>query len=67
MQKIVPNIWCAGNAEEAGAYYAAAFEHARSRVESRYPESGLPDFQRGLAGKPLTVELIVSGTDTSGK
>ena len=61
-QRIVPHIWCVRNAEEAGAFYASAFENAHSEVESRYPETGLLDFQLPLAGAPLTVALTVSGT-----
>ncbi len=62
MQKIVPNIWCNGNAEEAGAFYASVFENAQSEVESRYPAEGLLEFQQPLAGQALTVTLTVSGT-----
>lgn len=61
-QRIVPNIWCNRNAEEMGAFYASAFENAHSDVESRYPESGLLDFQQEFAGEALTVALTVSGT-----
>lgn len=60
-QKIVPNIWCTRNAEEAGAFYAQAFENAGSEVESRYPEEGLLDFQQEFAGEPLTVAVTISG------
>lgn len=60
-QRIVPNIWCNGNAEEAGAFYASAFENASAEVESRYPSEGLLEFQRPLAGKALTVSLVISG------
>lgn len=61
-QRIVPHIWCHGTAEEAGAFYASAFENAHAEVESRYPESGLLDFQREFAGQPLVVGLTISGT-----
>lgn len=61
-QRIIPNIWCDRNAEEAGAFYASVFENASSAVESRYPEDGLPDFQREFAGQVLTVALTISGT-----
>lgn len=59
MQKIVPNIWFAGNAEEGGALYAAAFPDASSKVTSRYPSDGLADFQQDFAGDPLTVGVDV--------
>lgn len=61
-QRIVPNIWCKRNAEEAGAFYSAVFENARAVIESRYPEEGLPDFQREFAGRALTVALTIAGT-----
>lgn len=61
MQKIVPNIWCVRNAEEAGEFYARAFENAQAEVESRYPSEGLLDFQQEFAGQPLTVNLTISG------
>lgn len=61
VQRIVPNIWCNGNAEEAGEYYARTFENASFEVESRYPETGLLDFQQPLAGQPLTVALTIAG------
>src|SRR6218665_331740 len=62
MQKIVPNIWCNGDAEQAGEFYASAFEDASTEITSPYPESDLPDFQRDLAGEPLTVDVVISGT-----
>ncbi len=60
-QKIVPNIWCNRNAEEAGEFYASVFENASFEVEGRYPEEGLLDFQRDFAGQALTVALTLSG------
>lgn len=60
-QKIVPNIWFDGNAEEAGEFYSSAFENSSSEVEARYPDTGLLDFQASLAGQALTVTLKVSG------
>ncbi|MBN9613141.1 MAG: VOC family protein [Actinobacteria bacterium] len=62
MQKIIPNIWCDRNAEQAGEFYVSAFENAHSEIESRYPEAGLLEFQREFAGAPLTVGLTISGT-----
>lgn len=62
MQKIVPNIWCNGNAKEVGQFYASVFPTAHAEVESRYPHEGLLDFQQDLAGQPLTVGLTIAGT-----
>lgn len=61
MQKIVPNLWFAGDAEEGGEFYARAFEDARSEVISRYPTEGLVDFQREMAGAALTVDVVIAG------
>lgn len=61
MQKIVPNIWCNGTAEEAVEFYASVLPEASGRVLSRYPEEGLHDFQKDMAGKPLTAEVLVDG------
>lgn len=60
-QRIVPNIWCTRNAEEAAAFYAEVFENADYEIESRYPEQGLLDFQVEFAAQPLTVALTISG------
>lgn len=60
-QKIVPNVWCQGNAEEVGRFYSTVLPRATSRVASRYPQTGLLDFQQEMAGLPLTVEVDVDG------
>lgn len=59
MQKIVANVWNTRRAEEAGNFYAAAFPDASMEIESRYPETGLLEFQREFAGAPLTVTVEV--------
>lgn len=61
MRKIVTNIWCNGNAEEAGSFYAEVFPNSRSWVEARYPLEGLLEFQQPLAGEPLTVAVDIDG------
>ncbi|BDV32369.1 VOC family protein [Microbacterium terricola] len=61
MQKIVPNLWFNGNAAEAGEFYAAAFPGATAEVTGRYPDEGLPEFQRALAGEPVTVAVVIEG------
>jgi len=60
-QRIIPNIWCAGDAEEVGAFYASVFERASSRVVARYPSEGLPEGQRSFAGQALTVDVSIDG------
>ena len=61
-QRIVPNIWCNGNAEEAGAFYAEVLPGTTTEVEARYPEEGLLEFQLDMAGKALTVGVDIGGT-----
>lgn len=60
-QRITPHIWCHGNAEEVGAFYASVFPNTRWKFESRYPETGLLDFQEPFAGRPLTVSVDIGG------
>lgn len=61
MQKIVPFLWFDGNAEEGAALYTEVFEGAEAVVTSRYPTEGLPDFQRGLEGRPVVVDVVIDG------
>ena len=65
-KRIVPNIWCQGNAQEVardivGAFNAAIPGSASSRVASTYPTEGLLPFQEELAREPLTVEVTIEG------
>lgn len=61
-QKIIPNLWFNGNAEEAANFYAATFPKAAIGAVTRYPnsvEEGLADFQLDLAGKVLTIDFTI--------
>ena len=58
MQKIVPNIWCQGNADEVGNFYAATFPDTSMEVSASYPKTNLPDFQQALAGQPLVLSML---------
>lgn len=51
MQKILPNLWFAGNAQEAVAFYLSVFKDSKLNSTSYYPEDGLADFQKSFAGK----------------
>ncbi|MFP7364597.1 VOC family protein [Corynebacterium callunae] len=66
MQKIIPNIWCQGNADEVAEYYVDIFSHTPQEAHIQetitYSEEGLQEFQESLAGKTLTVEVELSGT-----
>lgn len=61
MQQIVPNVWCQGNADDVGSFYASTLPDTSMEVVASYPTDNLPDFQRDLAGKPLVVDVSVSG------
>lgn len=63
-QKITPNLWFVGNAEEAVDFYTSAFPDSRILAKSYYPKSvdeGLADFQLEFAGKVLTIEFELGG------
>lgn len=64
LQKITPNLWFDGNAQEAAEYYVSVFPDGRIVSTENYPsstEEGLADFQKDLAGKVLTVEFEIGG------
>lgn len=66
MQKITPNLWCRGNAREMADFYTSIFPGSKITGGSKYPESeedGLADFQRELAGKDLTIDMMLAGHD----
>lgn len=64
MEKIVPNLWFDGNADEAAEYYLSIFKDGKMINTTYYPKSeaeGLADFQKDFAGKVLTVEFEILG------
>ena len=60
-QKITPNLWFDGNAKEAVDYYVSVFPGSEITGTSYYPEEGLLDFQKALAGKELTIDFSLNG------
>lgn len=63
-QKITPNLWFDGNAQEAVDFYVSVFPNSKVLSTLYYPKSveeGLADFQKDLAGKVLTVEFELDG------
>jgi len=60
-QKITPNLWFDGNAQEAVDFYISVFPDSRIVATSHYPEEGLLDFQKPLAGKVLTIDFALNG------
>jgi predicted 3-demethylubiquinone-9 3-methyltransferase (glyoxalase superfamily) len=61
MQKIIPNLWFAGNASEAVAFYTSIFKDSKIISTAYYPEEGLADFQQSFAGKVLTIDFELQG------
>ena len=64
MQKITPNLWFDGNANEAVEFYTSVFKDSKIISTEYYPKSsedGLADFQKDLAGKVLTIEFVLNG------
>lgn len=60
-QKIVPNLWFDGNAKEAVDFYISVFPDSKIFGVSYYPEEGLADFQKDLAGEVLTINFELTG------
>lgn len=63
-KKITPNLWFDGNAQEAVDFYISVFPNSKIISTEYYPKStdeGLADFQKGLAGKVLTIEFSLDG------
>lgn len=63
MQKITPNLWFNGNAEEAINFYLTVFKDARVITKSYYPTEGLLDFQKPLAGQVLAIYFELLGQE----
>ena len=64
MQKITPNLWFYGNANEAVEFYTSVFKDSKIISTEYYPKSseeGLADFQKDLAGKVLTIVFELNG------
>ncbi len=62
VQKITPNIWCNGNAQEMVDFYTEAFGDVAVIHTEYYPNTvaeGLADFQLALAGKVLSVQFRI--------
>jgi predicted 3-demethylubiquinone-9 3-methyltransferase (glyoxalase superfamily) len=60
-KEIVPNLWFDGNAKEAVDFYLSVFPDSELGQIQRYPEEGLLDFQKPLAGKELAIDFKLSG------
>lgn len=58
-QMIIPNMWLNGTADEAAQFYTEALPYTEVTGKVRYPEEGLPEFQRQFAGTTMTADLSV--------
>jgi len=61
MQKITPNLWFDGNAQDAVEFYLSVFPNSSIIRTDYYPTEGLLDFQKPLAGKVLTIDFELNG------
>ena len=61
MQKITPNLWFKGKAEEAVNFYLSVFPESKIISTMYYPQDGLADFQKDFAGKILVIEFELFG------
>jgi len=61
IQKITPNLWFDGNAQEAVDFYMSVFPNSKITLTTRYPEEGLADFQKDMAGKVLAIDYELNG------
>lgn len=59
--RIISNLLFDHQALEAASYYAKLFPAGRISNIIYYPEDGLPEFQRDLAGRPQAVEFEIGG------
>ena len=61
MNKITPNLWFKGNAEEAVKFYLSIFPDGKIISTSYYPTEGLLDLQIPFAGKVLAIKFDLFG------
>lgn len=61
MQKITPNLWFKGKAEEAVNFYLSVFPKSKIITTSYYPKEGLLEFQKPFAGKVLAIYFELLG------
>lgn len=60
MQRLVPCLWFADEAEEAARYYVGIFRNSRIRSTTHYGTAGFEIHQRP-AGSVMTVEFEIDG------
>ena len=65
MQKIIPNLWFDGQAEEAAKFYASLFEHSRIGKRTPARKAGF-EIHGQPEGKLMTIEFELEGSDSMG-
>ncbi len=60
-KRITPNLWFDGNAKEAVDFYLSVFPNSKIVEIANYPTEGLADFQKDMAGKPVTIDFELNG------
>lgn len=59
-QKITPNLWFTGQAEEAVNFYTSVFENSEVHSSTRYTEAGR-EFHQREPGSVMTIEFELEG------
>jgi len=65
-EKITPNFWFEGNAQEAVEFYLSTYPDSKIISMSYYPKSveeGLAEFQREFAGDVLAIDFQLGQHD----
>ena len=65
MQKITPNLWFAGQAEEAANYYTSIFKNSKIGKITRYGKEG-QEIHKMPEGSVMTIEFTLDGQDFLG-
>jgi predicted 3-demethylubiquinone-9 3-methyltransferase (glyoxalase superfamily) len=60
MQKIIPNLWFASQAEDAAKFYTSIFKNSKITATSRYPEAG-KEIHGQEPGSVMTVDFELDG------
>jgi predicted 3-demethylubiquinone-9 3-methyltransferase (glyoxalase superfamily) len=65
LPKVMPNLWFNGNGAEATEFYVSLFPGSAITNTVNYPNEGLLDFQKDMAGKPLAIDFRLRDLDFS--
>lgn len=62
IQKIKPNLWFDGQAEEAAKFYVSIFNNSRIGTITRFGQEGF-EYHKILAGTVMTVNFWIEGVE----